>query len=65
MAIRPNSKAAAPLERRPRKCPAADYLRSLLGNEAIDRHLAKHHPEMHRELAGICEATALVSEAAE
>ena len=44
---------------------AAGHVRSLLGNEAIDRHLAKHHPEMHRELASICEATALVSKATE
>ncbi len=44
---------------------AAGHVRSLLGNEAIDRHLSKHHPEMHREFAGICEAAALVSEAAE
>lgn len=44
---------------------AGGYVRSLLANEAIDRHLAKHHPEMRSEFARICEATALVSEAAE
>ena len=44
---------------------AGGHVRSLLGNEAIDRHLAKHYPKMHREFARICEATALVSEAAE
>ncbi len=42
---------------------AAGYVRSLLGNAAIDRHLEKHHPELRQEFARICEATALGPEA--
>ena len=44
---------------------AASYVRSLLGNERIDRYLEKHHPELREEFHKICDATALVSEAAE
>ena len=44
---------------------AAGYVRALLGIQAIDRHLAKHHPKMRSEFGRICEATTLVSEAAE
>ena len=44
---------------------AGGYVRSQLGNDAIDRHLAKHHPELREEFARICEASALVLEAAE
>ena len=41
------------------------YVESLLSNEAIDRYLDKHHPEIRRELVRTCEATALASDAAE
>ena len=44
---------------------AVRYVQSLLGNAAIDRYLKKHHPELREEFIGICEATTLVSEAAE
>ena len=43
----------------------ARYVESLLGNSAIDRYLEKHHPEIRGEFITICEATALVSKAAE
>ena len=42
---------------------AVGYLRSMLANKAIDRHLDKYHPELRGEFMKICEATALVSEA--
>ena len=44
---------------------AIRYVESLLGNAAIDRYLEKHHPELRAEFIRICEAAALVSEAAE
>lgn len=44
---------------------ATSYVRSLLGNERIDRYLDKYHPEFREEFHKICDATALVSEAAE
>ena len=44
---------------------ATSYVRSLLGNERIDRYLDKYHPELREEFHKICDATALVSEAAE
>ena len=43
---------------------AVGYVRSLLGNDAIARHLGKHHPEICEEFGRICEATAMGSEAA-
>ena len=44
---------------------AVGYVRSLVANEAIGRFLRKYYPELRDELARICEATALVSEAAD
>ena len=44
---------------------AAAYVRSLLRNTRIDRHLEKYHRELRQQFIEICEATALVSEAAE
>ena len=44
---------------------AASYVRSLLGNVRIERYLEKYHPELREEFHKICDATALVSEAAE
>ena len=39
------------------------YVRSLLGNDAIARHLDKHHPEIREEFGRICDATAIGTEA--
>ena len=44
---------------------ATSYVRSLLGNERIDRYLEKYHPGLRQEFHKICDATALASEAAE
>lgn len=44
---------------------AVGYVRSLLGNDAIDRYLGKHHPEIREEFGRICEATSMASEAAQ
>ena len=44
---------------------ATSYVRSLLGNDRIDRYLDKYHPELRQEFHKICDATALISEAAE
>ena len=44
---------------------AASYVGSLLANDRIDRYLDKYHPELRQEFHKICDATALVSEAAE
>ena len=41
------------------------YVRSLLRNAEINRYLEKYHRELRQEFLKICEATALVSEAAE
>ena len=41
------------------------YVESLLSNEAIDRYLDKHHPELREELVRTCEATVLASDTAE
>ena len=38
---------------------AVGYVRSLLGNASIARHLEKHHPEICTEFASICEATSM------
>ena len=44
---------------------AVGYVRSLLGNASITRHLERHHPEICIEFARICEATGMGSEVAE
>ena len=44
---------------------AVGYVRSLLGNDAIARHLDKHHPEIREEFARICDATAMGTQAAQ
>ena len=44
---------------------AVGYVRSLLGNNTISRHLDKHHPQIREEFGRICDATAMGPEAAQ